>query len=319
VVDPLSNPDLRALPADAERLLLRTCASPRLLAHLVLVHDVAFRLAEQIRQAFPGVAFDLDAVRFGAATHDIGKVFHRKELVQPGKNHERQGVRLLLHLGVEKNRARFAYTHGNWATVEDVTLEDLIVALADMCWKGKRVDELEAKVSTLLSRTSGKPEWQCFADLDRIVTSLAAGADARLARQQEFGTESPTSVDASEESKQPSLEVTANDVERVVRRDFSTEDYAAVMAILAEYGTEAWHRFRPDVQLAALKLADGSMDRLRIGIEIARRDFRDVLFPAKFPGAKKAFGYLLALSTEEQRRIRDRDRQQFEEWLAKTG
>lgn len=315
MADPFSNPDLRPLPPEVKSLLLRTSASPRLIAHLVLVHDVASRLAERLSQTFPGVSFDKDAVLFGAATHDIGKALSTTELVQPGKKHERRGVHLLLYLGVDENRARFSYTHGNWAAVEGVTLEDLLVALADTCWKGKRVDELEARTVDLLSHASGRPEWDCFADLDGILTSLAAGADSRLAWQQEFRTDSTDSQNDSSESTQSIAEVTPKDVERIIGRDFPVDQYSVVMKILGDYGTEKWHRFRTDVQLAALKLADGNLDRLRSLMASARRDFRDVLYPSNFPSLKKAQANFLGLSPEEQSRIRDNDRQQYEEWL----
>lgn len=101
---------------------------------------------------------------FGAATHDIGKALDVAELVQPGREHEKHGFELLRDLGITEDRARFACTHGNWATIPDVKLEDLLVALADYCWKGKRVNELETKAVDLLSSLSGKPMWDCYAE-----------------------------------------------------------------------------------------------------------------------------------------------------------
>lgn len=189
VAEPTSHPDLLPLPPDAQCLLRRTAASPLLVAHLILVHDVAAKLVVMLCQAFPSVSFDKDAVLFGAATHDIGKAIDATELTQPGSSHEERGRELLLSMGIDESMARFAYTHGNWSAPENITLEDLIVALADKCWKGKRVDDLETSAVSLLSRESGKPEWDCFADLDAILTSLSADADTRLAWQREFRTE----------------------------------------------------------------------------------------------------------------------------------
>jgi hypothetical protein len=144
---------------------------------------------ERLTQAFPNVTFDRDTVLFGAATHDLGKALDIAELVQPGKEHERRGFELLLDMGIAADRARFAFTHGNWDTVKDVALEDLLVALADNCWKGKRVAELETKTVNLLSSVSGKAAWDCYAELDDILGSLAADADSRLAWQHEFPAE----------------------------------------------------------------------------------------------------------------------------------
>lgn len=187
--DPLSNSTFRQLPPEVLKLLRRASAPPRLIAHLVLVHDVAANLVEKLSLAFPDAAFDKDVVLFGAAIHDVGKTLDTAELVQPGKEHERHGVDLLLEMGISEDRARFAYTHGNWNTAEDITLEDLLVALADNSWKGKRVDELETMTVDLLSSVSGKPAWDCYAVLDDILGSLAADADTRLEWQRQFGTQ----------------------------------------------------------------------------------------------------------------------------------
>jgi hypothetical protein len=70
--------------------------------------------------------------------------------------------------------------------VPTVNLEDLLVALADKCWKGQRVDKLESKITALLSAASNKPEWACYAELDEILQGVTKNADARLAWQQAF-------------------------------------------------------------------------------------------------------------------------------------
>jgi putative nucleotidyltransferase with HDIG domain len=186
--NPLFDCCYKPLPTDAANLCAQTSAPPRLVAHLILVHDTAAKLVDQLIATFPDLAFDQQAVLFGAATHDIGKATHRQELTQPGKNHEQAGRELLTKMGSSADRARFAYTHGNW-NQPGTTPEDLIVALADNCWKGKRVDELETKFSELLSRSTGNPPWACYAQLDEILESLAQGADERLARQQTFSAD----------------------------------------------------------------------------------------------------------------------------------
>jgi putative nucleotidyltransferase with HDIG domain len=191
MADPIANSHFRPLPSDVISLLSRVSASPRLIAHLILVHDVASRLVEQITQRFPNVPFDRDAVLYGAATHDLGKAIHFEELVQAGKAHEQRGFELLQEMGVSAERARFAFTHGNWETLENVGLEDLLVALADNCWKGKRPEQLESRTVDLLSSISGRPAWDCYSELDGILGALAADADNRLAWQGQFNTEQP--------------------------------------------------------------------------------------------------------------------------------
>ncbi len=77
-------------------------------------------------------------------------------------------------------------THGAWRSKPDLPLEDLLVALADNCWKSKRIPELEALVMKKLTNQSHEPEWQCYSVLDEILQDLAAEADARLAWQASF-------------------------------------------------------------------------------------------------------------------------------------
>jgi HD domain-containing protein len=184
--DPFLDSTYRQLPQEAVNLLRQLAAPPRLVAHLRLVHDVAASLVERVAAAFPEVTFSKEEVLFGASIHDFGKVIERSELSRSGKQHQQLGVELLHSMGISHARARFAYSHGNWDQMPSVSLEDLLVALADKCWKGKRVDELESKIASLLSAASKKPEWACFAKLDEILQELTKDADARLAWQGAF-------------------------------------------------------------------------------------------------------------------------------------
>jgi hypothetical protein len=163
----LEDPGFAPLPPRARELLESLGAPPRLGAHLRLVHDVAVTLTGWVR----------------AATHDIGKILHPAELSGPGSLHEAAGYSLLLSQGIEEASARFARTHGSWDAA-DVTLEDLLVSLADKVWKGKRVPELEQRVATRL----GGPAWETFLALDDELERIAAGADARLAFQAAYPT-----------------------------------------------------------------------------------------------------------------------------------
>jgi HD superfamily phosphodiesterase len=186
--DPFLNSTYRQLPQETVNLLRQVAAPPRLVAHLILVHDVAAILAERVTATFPEVTFSREEVLFGASIHDFGKVIERSELNKSGTQHEQRGIELLRSMGISSDRARFAYTHGHWDRMPSVSLEDLLVALADKCWKGKRVDELESKIAALLSAASKRPEWACFAQLDEIVQELTKDADARLTWQGAFET-----------------------------------------------------------------------------------------------------------------------------------
>lgn len=115
--------------------------------------------------------------------------------------------------------------------------------------------------------------------------------------------------------EQPIPTVTRADVERVVRRDFASEQYDSVMSILAEYGCESWHRELSRVQLAVLKLAAGSLDVLRREIETAKGDYRDVLVYAEYPAYFRRTFRDRLLPEEEQRKLIDEDWRQYESWL----
>ncbi|MFI2647811.1 MULTISPECIES: HD domain-containing protein [Micromonospora] len=183
LTDP-GDPPLLPLPGVAAELLAALHAPPRLAAHLRLVHDVARQLTAAFAERFPLVPFDRQAVLFGAAIHDLGKVEHPEELSGPGSAHEEAGYQLLLRFGVPEERARFAVTHAAWHA-PGVQLEDLLVSLADKVWKGKRVTDLEELVVDRLADITGQPPWQAFLDLDDVLAGLAGDADRRLAFQAE--------------------------------------------------------------------------------------------------------------------------------------
>ncbi len=120
--------------------------------------------------------------------------------------------------------------------------------------------------------------------------------------------------------KQPTPQVTFDDVDRIVRRDFVNDEYDAAMAILSEYGTEKWHRERERVQLAALNTANSDIQRLRSCIESAKLDYRDILIAAEFPMyGRVGWTRLRNLSPEEERSIIDGDWRQYDEWLKRPA
>ncbi|MEU4599219.1 HD domain-containing protein [Nocardia sp. NPDC023988] len=134
---------------------------------------------------YRGLLFDRDAVLFGAVTHDIGKILHPGELSGPGSAHEQAGYELLVAQGFTEDLARFARTHGSWATPE-VRMEDLLVSLADKVWKAKRIPELEELVVRHLVVAEGQASWQVFMALDDELDRIAADADRRLAFQARY-------------------------------------------------------------------------------------------------------------------------------------
>ncbi len=180
---------MRPLPPEVVELLRGQDAPPRLLAHLLLVHDVAARLVEASRRVWPRLRFDENAVLIGAATHDIGKVLYPEEIIGLGEAHTAAGEDLLLRSGFPPTQARFARTHATWQDEPDPTLEDLLVALADELWRGERNQALEAALTDDIAAAIEDAPWAVYMDLDDIATELAQQGPARMQWLTQFPAE----------------------------------------------------------------------------------------------------------------------------------
>src|SRR5689334_15102928 len=122
-------------PDEARAILASIGAPERLVRHGMLVLEAADALLVEVTNL--GVAVDARLVRAGAMLHDAGKALHPAELSQSGSEHEPAGEALLLARGVDPSIARCCVSHARWANM-DVSLEELLVALADALWKGVR-------------------------------------------------------------------------------------------------------------------------------------------------------------------------------------
>ncbi len=179
--------DVEPLPLEIVELLDTVQAPPRLRAHLALVHQAAVWLTERITAHWPMLAYDPEAVRIGAATHDIGKAVFPEEIMGPGRNHEAIGAGVLRDCGIPEVWTRFTRTHGQWAQEEDVTLEDLLVALADALWKGQRDDVLEDLCCHRIAQGCGLDPWRVSLRFYEMTEQIAAGAAERVVWQQGHG------------------------------------------------------------------------------------------------------------------------------------
>jgi hypothetical protein len=151
----------------------------------------------------------------------------------------------------------------------------------------------------------------------RLTKSLDRTRAGRVSFQFErhWPPASVSSPFASDMTSQPTPTVTSADVERIIRRDFPADRVPEVFAMLDEYGRESWHRETHRVRVAALKLAAGSMERLRYEIEGAKCDYRDVLAAAEYPGYFRRVPGPGKLPVEEEQRIIDADWKQYHDWL----
>lgn len=116
---------------------------------------------------------------------------------------------------------------------------------------------------------------------------------------------------------QPVPMVTADDVERIVRRDFPSDKHDAVMKMLNEYGTETWHREEVRVRIAILRLVEGRFDQLRSHVEMAKQDYRDVLAYSEYPNYMRTVPPSGQSAEAIEQHSINRDWQQYLVWLHK--
>ena len=98
-----------------------------------------------------------------------------------GSRHEQAGQQKLLALGVNPAIARCCVSHGQWESMP-CSLEELLIALSDKLWKGKRVQALEDMVIQRIIDILQKDFWDIFPDLDACFEQIAAQGDQRMAR-----------------------------------------------------------------------------------------------------------------------------------------
>src|SRR5437867_11469176 len=99
-----------------------------------------------------------------------------------------------------------------------------------------------------------------------------------------------------------------------VAQCFPGQEADEIIAILDLYGTEPYERERERVQIAILKLSEGSVERLHANVEAAKRDYRDVLAYAEYPEEMSRATWRIS-DQEEVRALRERDRRQYLDWL----
>jgi hypothetical protein len=94
------------------------------------------------------------------------------------------------------------------------------------------------------------------------------------------------------------------------------EDPQEILRILDEYGADSSEPGRARVHLAILKLSEGHKNQLPQLVSMAKRDYRDVLAYAEYPEQMRlGFIDMRKLTPDEQEAVRQRDRDQYRQWL----
>jgi hypothetical protein len=118
-------------------------------------------------------------------------------------------------------------------------------------------------------------------------------------------------------TSQPTPNVTNADVDRIVTRDYAADQRARVWVVLREYGSEEWHPEIDRVRVAALKLAAGNLEHLRLHIDVAKIDYRDVIAAAEYPGYMKRIPPSEDVPPHERAQVIRDDWEQYEQWLTR--
>ena len=101
-----------------------------------------------------------------------------------------------------------------------------------------------------------------------------------------------------------------------IKQYWPDEDADEVLKILSAYGTQEMERGKIRVYLAILKLCEGDLTKLNEYVQMAKRDFRDVLAFAEYPEQMKmGFIKMRALTPSDREAMKQRDAKQYSEWL----
>jgi hypothetical protein len=119
-----------------------------------------------------------------------------------------------------------------------------------------------------------------------------------------------------EMKSQPIAKVSEDDVERIIKRDFTNEKSETIMNIFYEYKSESIQG-RNRVLISILKLSDGDINKLRKYVEIAKTDYRDVIAWAEYPNYFENTMKNNKLSQKEIEKLYDLDWQEYQKWFLK--
>ncbi|MCX7747471.1 MAG: HD domain-containing protein [Clostridia bacterium] len=164
---------------EAFSLLKELKAPVQLILHAELVSEAAEEMIEKLSTL--GISLDYDFIRFSVILHDTGKIIHVSELSRPGHCHEEEGERILVELGIDPKIARCSLSHARY-TKMSCSIEELIVALSDNLWKGKRDEILELMVIDDVAKQLGKERWNMYVELDECFENIAMKGNERLSR-----------------------------------------------------------------------------------------------------------------------------------------
>ena len=113
--------------------------------------------------------------------------------------------------------------------------------------------------------------------------------------------------------------VTAQDVLRIVSRDFPEHERAGVLSTLRVYGNESGiTNANARVHAAILKLGAGNVDLVREYVKAACSDYREVVGPAETPRFIQLCRSSRRMSDWDLEQLKREDWAEYFDWLNRT-
>ena len=109
--------------------------------------------------------------------------------------------------------------------------------------------------------------------------------------------------------------ITTNDIKRILKRDFHNSNYFEMEEILSLYNSDNIMG-KSRVQAATLKLSNGDIALLKKYIELANKDFRDIIAMAEYPNYSQ-IAFSNNISMVEKEKLIEEDWIQYKSWLDK--
>jgi hypothetical protein len=114
---------------------------------------------------------------------------------------------------------------------------------------------------------------------------------------------------------QPIPRVSAKDVKRIALREFDEPQIDQVYEILNDYGKEAHETEIFRVQVDAIKLSEGSIEKLKEFVSKAKQDYRDIIMYAEYSiHAEKAWDDF-DLPKKEEKKLFKQDWKEYKFWF----
>ena len=105
-------------------------------------------------------------------------------------------------------------------------------------------------------------------------------------------------------------------VEKKLQQWFAPEEWPQARRLLQQYGAQDWEREADRVRLALLKLSEGNLEQLRVWLQTAQQDYRDVLVGAEYREQSQFDSWNLDDAGKRAlKQARKRDLQQLMDWL----